>query len=641
MRKIFRKLSHGGNHILLSALIAFVALLTGGATVSATEQGYAVFDSNKHTLTFKYGEMPNNSSLATNGVCELNSEEVGKGNPEWITGKITVDGKERNVNEEIYSVIFDETFKNCHPETCAYWFYGMTNLIKINGIENLNTDQAQSMAGMFQNCKSLKYLDISNLTCETANSLARMFNGCTNLKMIDISGFKTYTDKNYDYLAMFMDCTNLTTILTNGEFNPSKEGAMFQGCTSLVADDGNYFTYKGTPYVLLDGNTLTFGCTKKGESVPEGNLGFGIVSDSSLPWNHNYTIKVVRFDKSFKAYLPTSCKGWLSYLTLDKIEGLENLDTHLVTDMTSMFSNCTIDELDLSTFDTENVTTMIHMFFLAPISKIDISNFNMENVTSAGNMFYPASRKTSVKIGDFKAPGEGFAVDFGSATVRFYTPLDKYASNKANDTENQFSDKLRVYIPASTTASYGTFCLPMGSDLTAGEFSGFDNIYTAPGTSDDNKGVVLTKADKIEPGVAYVFHRNQADDDVYNDAITFNPNSDTEATEPNNDNSLLKGTFTKTTAPVGSYVLQTDGKFHKVGSTKTINVSPYKAYLQLPSTQSASTLSIVFDGGATSINGIIDNGDNNDAPVYDLSGRRIDTMVKGNIYVKNGKKFMF
>lgn len=58
---------------------------------------------------------------------------------------------------------------------------------------------------------------------------------------------------------------------------------------------------------------------------------------------HQKEIETVVIEESFKNALPTSCHEWFnncSYLT--KIEGIENLNTKEVTDMSHMFYGCTL-----------------------------------------------------------------------------------------------------------------------------------------------------------------------------------------------------------------------------------------------------------------------------------------------------------
>lgn len=65
-----------------------------------------------------------------------------------------------------------------------------------------------------------------------------------------------------------------------------------------------------------------------------------------------------------------------------------------------------------------------------------------------------------------------------------------------------------------------------------------------------------------------------------------------------------------------------------------------KAYL--PASFTTSTLGVLrFNfGGTTAIESVLNNSADANAPIYDLSGRRVMNTVKGGIYIQNGKKFI-
>ena len=92
--------------------------------------------------------------------------------------------------------------------------------------------------------------------------------------------------------------------------------------------------------------TLTF---KGGESVPEG--AFALNTGSKSPgWNvGKESVTKVVFDESFKDVRPTSCYQWFGgSWGLTTIEGIENLNTEEVTNMSGMFYDCqSLTSLDL------------------------------------------------------------------------------------------------------------------------------------------------------------------------------------------------------------------------------------------------------------------------------------------------------
>lgn len=66
----------------------------------------------------------------------------------------------------------------------------------------------------------------------------------------------------------------------------------------------------------------------------------------------------------------------------------------------------------------------------------------------------------------------------------------------------------------------------------------------------------------------------------------------------------------------------------------------FKAYLPVVNTETTSgVLRFNFDG-TTAIESVLNNSADANAPIYDLSGRRVMNTVKGGIYIQNGKKFI-
>lgn len=72
----------------------------------------------------------------------------------------------------------------------------------------------------------------------------------------------------------------------------------------------------------------------------------------------------------------------------------------------------------------------------------------------------------------------------------------------------------------------------------------------------------------------------------------------------------------------------------KIGTTLKAN----KAYLTLD-VVGGEAISMNFGGNVTGINQIV-NAEQNNAPVYDLTGRRVVRTVKGGLYIKGGNKFI-
>ena len=159
------------------------------------------------------------------------------------------------------------------------------------------------------------------------------------------------------------------------------------------------------PYAVFADGVLTF---KYDAAKPAGAYGMNriLVDDVLLPewYVVGENVKKVVFDNSFAQARPTNCLGWfLDFANLTIIEGIKNLNTSNVTDMSGMFEGCSsLTSLDLSNFDTSNVTDMGGMFYgCSSLTSIDLSNFDTSKVTNMVYIFYDCSSLTSLDLSNF------------------------------------------------------------------------------------------------------------------------------------------------------------------------------------------------------------------------------------------------
>ena len=123
------------------------------------------------------------------------------------------------------------------------------------------------------------------------------------------------------------------------------------------------------------------------------------------------------------------------------------------------------------------------------------------------------------------------------------------------------------------------------------------------------------------------------------DAVTMVPATDeTLATIENNKLGNSAGAEKTIAEGDNAYILAGGANgtaFYKgtIGTTLKAN----KAYLTLAGADQA--ISMNFGGNVTGINQIV-NAEQNNTPVYDLTGRRVVRTVKGGLYIKGGNKFI-
>ena len=84
------------------------------------------------------------------------------------------------------------------------------------------------------------------------------------------------------------------------------------------------------------------------------------------------------------------------------ITGLEYLDTGVVTNMTAMFGNSKVVELNVSSFNTENVTILRDTFGnCSNLTKLDLNNWNTRNVTILRDTFSNCSNLTKLDLNNW------------------------------------------------------------------------------------------------------------------------------------------------------------------------------------------------------------------------------------------------
>ena len=411
------------------------------------------------TLTFRCGYK---KILGENEYLLNSDEEL----PAWNTHK-----------NKITRVVFEASFANARPTTCYAWFKNFSELMKIEGIENLNTENVTSMAFMFSSCNKLAELDVTHFNTANVKDMTSMFYACKGLTSLDVTNFNTAnvtsmrdmfckcdkltsldvtnfnTAKVTDMANMFFGCKMLKEIYVSDKFVTdavTNSYQMFAYCESLSGDidwsdkatdktyaktDGGYFrdkAYDNRPFVKFADGTLTF---RWGYKKTLGENEYELNSGKNQPkWNtHNRKISKVVFEASFANARPTNCYAWFkSFRNLTQIAGIENLNTENVKDMSDMFYICSgLISLDVTHFNTENVKDMSNMFYgCSGLISLDVTHFNTENVTSMRNMFYSCSSLTSLDV-----------TNFNTANV---TDMSNMFSNCRNLTTIYVSDKFVI-----------------------------------------------------------------------------------------------------------------------------------------------------------------------------------------------------
>ena len=364
---------------------------------------FAVYMEDSQTLTFYY-DVNEGSFISVMHDYNLNE---GSAAPGWL-----------EFASQVKTVRFSEGFKDARPTSCYQWLYNVSNITKIEGLENLNTEYATNMASMFNGCKKLSSLDLSKFTFTSSSNTKLLANGCSALTTLTVPSTAGYLAA--DACKGVGTASAPITLNYPSSFTPEKTST---GNGYFVWKSG-YFKETAAPatteaYAVLSGSTLTF-YYDKNKASRSGTV-YNLNSGSNNPgWiDKASAVKSVVFDSSFEKAAPTTTYSWFYNMTaLTSIKGLEYLNTEKVTNMRSMFNNCTqLTSLNLGSFNTKNVTTMYRMFYNCTALKelflysagfgmgeyMDYSsNFTTEKVTTMQEMFYGCKSLEELVLADFK-----------------------------------------------------------------------------------------------------------------------------------------------------------------------------------------------------------------------------------------------
>ena len=367
---------------MILLMLLFLPARMVAQKAASSSKYIATFDSDTKTLTFEKYE---GESLPS----DSESKWVKDGTP--VLGMFGY-----SYQQNIKHIVINESFKTFTPTTLNYFFEGLTQLETITGLEYLNTANVTNMSFLFDHCQKLTSLDLSNFNTAKVTNMNRMFSYCSNLKTIYASDkFKTAAVTKSE--NMFSYCDSLS-----GDIDWSDKAVD----KTYAKIDGGYFrdkAYYNRPWVKYADGTLTFRCGYKktlGENEYELNSG------EKLPkWNtHNSKISKVVFEASFANARPTTCYAWFKNFTfLNQIEGIENLNTANVTNMSYMFKGCSnLAVLDVTHFNTAKVTIMSHMFKgCSNLAELDVTHFNTAKVTIMSYMFKGCSNLAELDVTHF------------------------------------------------------------------------------------------------------------------------------------------------------------------------------------------------------------------------------------------------
>lgn len=176
--------------------------------------------------------------------------------------------------------------------------------------------------------------------------------------------------------------------------------------------------------------------------------------------------------------------------------------------------------------------------------------------------------------------------------------------------------------------TFATTCLPYAVEVAEGQ----DNIKAYAAKLNEEKTELQMNAVTAVPANQGIILSGESASD---DQVVLNVIASADAI----DNDLLG-----TTSEISTEGILALGRANGTGSVgffRSTNgtLKANRAYLKVDN-ETIQSLAMNFGGTTTGITNAIKNEVNPNAPIYDLSGRRVFTTVKGNIYLQQGRKFI-
>lgn len=219
----------------------------------------------------------------------------------------------------------------------------------------------------------------------------------------------------------------------------------------------------------------------------------------------------------------------------------------------------------------------------------------------------------------------GSEVSFEKIDVNAPNTSDAYAFQAIEATY-----VLPLHDSEADNAAFATTCAPFNFAIVGDDVKAYAGKLSADGKELDmneirgnvpaNQGVILKAAMGVSEVTVKVVNTADAID---------------------ND---LKGTNDEMTDLSQVYVFGRDKVTRHVGFYTAVGDAPLpanRAYLDKPAQEAVNAVAMNFGNGmVTNINTAISAQSTDNAPIYDLSGRRVQHTVKGGLYIKGGRKFM-
>ena len=485
---------------------------------------------------------------------------------------------------------------------------GLTSVTIPNSVTSIGV-------GAFQECSGLTSVTIPN---SVTSIEVGAFSGCSGLTSLTIPNSVTSIG-----IDAFYGCSSLTSVTIPNSVTSIGYNA-FSGCSSLTS--------------------VTIGMKNIGNSVFSGI--------SSLK-----TVTILDGVESIGVSAFTGCSGLTSLTIPNSVTSIEPSAFSGCSGLTSLTIPNSVTSIGKNAFYGCSGVKEIYSWNPTPPQAYSNSSFGNMNIQHA-KLFVPEGAGDAYKF----APGW---MDFINIHEMEYTPvlsaadLITISDSKPSVTKGYYKEKTVTYVregAAISKENYASFCLPFAVDPADAQFKA---VYVPVGlslydTEANTLRIGFYQTNDIIPAGTPFLAQLAVDDKVeIKNALpvnyapnapavktsvvrTFNHSNAAGIMNENNDYAIsFSGSYNKV-SPANGYTFNTDGS---IGASA--NVVPFRAYFIIGKNASNAKIITSFDVDAetTGIGQL--RMTNNELPVYDMNGRRVnEKSLKSGIYIKNGKKYV-
>ena len=256
-----------------------------------------------------------------------------------------------------------------------------------------NFDSVKSMYNLFYNAKNLEKVSFDNQKFpKNCNNTVNMFYGCTALKDTNVSDWFNPNVEILSMNSMFDGCSQLTSNISFHGVKFKRDGCyltnVFNGCSSYT---GNPFQYYRIGYIYPKDTSSMF----KGVGSETLDLVYFDFTncESMKSMFEESKVRNIEFSGYYDESDPSTRVGYL-------------INSENLTDVSRMFYNTPITEMELTFTSNAKITNVTEMFYnCINLTRVRLDGLVGSNVTTVKDMLYNVSGNIELSIKNWDVSG--------------------------------------------------------------------------------------------------------------------------------------------------------------------------------------------------------------------------------------------